>query len=242
VTAVPEIPGREGVSERLRRFVAELPWERESILAFVIAAAAETAPGAKVLDVGAGDAPYAELFEHADYRTSDWAASPHEAARDVDLVASADALPLPDAELDVVLCTQVLEHVPSPAVVARELHRVLRPGGHLYVTVPFVWELHELPHDHWRFTQPGLERLLRDAGFADVEVEPRNDCFTTVAQLLRSLDWVMGRAPDGLDERREHAAASLSELADHVAALAPLDVQRILPLGYQARAARPAGG
>jgi hypothetical protein len=48
----------------------------------------------------------------------------------------------------------------------------------------------------------------------------------------------MGRAPDGLDERREEAAASLAALADHVAALAPLDTRRVFPLGYQARATR----
>src|SRR4051794_17238837 len=100
--------GQAGVSERLRRFVAEAPWERESILAFVERAAAALPAGARVLDVGAGDAPYRELFAHADYRTSDWEHSPHEEATAADHVAPAHDLPAADGELDAVLCTQVL--------------------------------------------------------------------------------------------------------------------------------------
>jgi SAM-dependent methyltransferase len=229
-----------GISESLRRFVAEHAWERESILDFVRAAAAATPAGARVLDVGAGDAPYRELFTHAEYLTSDWEHSPHEDAARADFVAAADALPLPGADVDVVLCTQVLEHVPDPGAVLAELARVLRPGGRVYVTAPLVWELHELPHDYYRYTSASLAYLLRAAGFAEVETAPRNDCFTTVAQLLRNLDSIMGRAPDGLDERREQAAEALSALADEVAALAPLDARRVMPLGFQATATLPA--
>jgi ubiquinone/menaquinone biosynthesis C-methylase UbiE len=229
-----------GVSERLRRFVAEMPWERESIFSFVRRAAGELPPGARVLDVGAGDAPYRELFAHADYRTVDWEESLHPDATHADVVASADAIPLPDGAADAIVCTQVLEHVPEPVVVLRELHRLLVPGGRLYLTAPLAWELHELPHDYYRYTENGLAHLLSAAGFADVRVDPRNDCFTTVAQLMRNLGATMGRAPDGLDERRAEAAAMLVELADRIAVLAPLDARRILPLGYQATARKPA--
>ena len=229
-----------GVSERLRLFIAEMPHERESILHFVAAAAAETSPGAIVLDVGAGDAPYRELFAHADYRTVDWAASPHEDAARVDVVASADAVPLPDGYADAVLCTQVLEHVQEPGAVLAEFHRLLRPGGRLYLTVPLVWELHELPHDYFRYTPASLELLLGNAGFEDVAIEPRNDCFTTLAQLMINVGHAMGRGPDGLDERREEAASVLRELAAQVAELAPLDIAWSLPLGYGTRATRRA--
>jgi SAM-dependent methyltransferase len=241
VTSVEHPPGRAGVSERLRRFVAEAPWERESILAFVERAAASLAPGARVMDVGAGDAPYRELFAHVDYRTSEWEHSVHEDAQAADVIGPAHDLPVGDGELDAVLCTQVLEHVPNPAEVLAELHRLLRPGGTLHVTAPLVWELHELPHDYFRYTGPGLEALLTGAGFEAVVVEPRTDCFTTLAQLMVNAGAAMGRAPDGLDERREAAAAALRELAGDVAALAPLDAARAMPLGYQATARRPGG-
>lgn len=229
-----------GRSEALRAFVTEMPWERESIVAFVAGAAAATPPGAHVIDVGAGDAPYRELFGHTDYVTVDWSETVHEAPDGLDVVASADALPLAAGAADVLLCTQVLEHVAEPAPVLAELRRVLAPGGTLYLTAPLVWEEHELPHDYFRYTRAGLEHLLSAAGFESIEVAPRSDCFTTLAQLLSNARWAMGRAPqDGLDPAREHAAARLLELAEEVAAFAPLDAQHLFPLGYAVRATAP---
>ncbi len=230
--------GQWGISEQLRAFVEQLPHERRSILAFVRGAADSLPPGAVVLDVGAGDAPYRELFDHCEYITTDREASVHEGAREVDLVASGDALPLEDASVDAVLLTQVLEHVPDPGAVLGDAARVLRPAGEVFLTVPFVWELHELPFDFWRFTPASLERLLAGAGFAEITVEARNDCFTTVAQLLRNLQTAMGRAPDGRDQSREAAAELLARAADRIADLAELDVAGILPLGWAARARR----
>jgi SAM-dependent methyltransferase len=231
--------GRLGLSERLRTFVEEMPYERRSILDLMMKAAREIPPGARLADVGAGDSPYRELFVHTDYVAIDWAQSPHEGARQVEIEASADAIPVADGAFDAVLSTQVLEHVPDPAAVVRELHRILRAGGHAYLTVPLVWELHELPHDYFRYTEPGLRHLLESAGFEVLGVAPRNDCFTTLAQLMLNVRHAAGSAPDGLDERREAAAKLLTELAEQVAQLAPLDAQRILPLGYAATARRP---
>lgn len=228
------------VSEELRSFTAEMPWERESILDFVVAVADATPEGTEVLDVGAGDAPYRELFGHARYRTVDWSESLHPRASSSDIVASAEAIPLPDASIDLVLLTQVLEHVPDPKPVLAEQLRLLRPGGRLALTAPLVWELHELPHDYFRYTGPGLERLLATAGFEAVDVRPRNDCFTTLAQLVQNVAFAMGRAPDGRDGQREEAMSGLQALASSLARLTPLDVNWIFPLGYAATASRPA--
>jgi SAM-dependent methyltransferase len=229
-----------GRSEALRRFVAEAPLERQTIASFLTAAAAELPAGARVADVGAGEAPYRELFAHTEYMTIDWAQTIHDGPRaGVDIVAPADQIPVDDASFDGVLLTQVLEHVPEPARVLAELHRVLRPGGRLYLTAPLVWELHELPHDYYRYTDEGLSHLLAAAGFVDLRVDPRNDCFTTLAQLMRNVGWVMGDPDDELKERRAAAREALAELSDAVAALAPLDHERRLPLGYSARATRP---
>ena len=231
-------PRLRGVSEALREFVAELPYERRSIADFVARAAHELAPGSRVLDVGAGDAPYRELFDHVEYVTSDWAQSVHEGARQADVVASADALPVPDASFDAVLLLQVLEHVPDPARVLAELARVLRPGGQITLTAPLAWEQHELPHDYYRYTQPGLEHLLRGAGFGEIAVVARNDSFTTLAQLMANVSWTLGSAPDGLDARRREAGEMLRSLAGQIAELAPLDTTRSLPLGFAATAVR----
>jgi len=228
-----------GVSERLRKFVGEAPYERQPIFDFVAGAAAATTPGARVLDVGAGSAPYRELFQHAEYTTADWAESVHVDGESPDITAAADALPVDDRSFEVVLNTQVLEHVPEPASVLSELYRVLVEGGRLYLTAPLVWELHELPHDYYRYTASGLGHLLGQAGFTEIEIRPRNDCFSTIAQLLLNARWAMGRQAGGLDERREEASALLEQLADQVARLGPLDARWELPLGFTASALRP---
>lgn len=234
----PTNVGRWGVSESLRTFVEEMPYERRSILGFIREVADSLPPGTVVVDLGAGDAPYRELFSHCDYLTTDWEGSVHERASDVDVLAPADALPLEDGSADAVLLTQVLEHVPDPRSVLVEVARLLRAGGGVFMTVPFVWELHELPYDFWRFTPASLERLLSGAGFVEIDVQARNDCFTTLAQLMRNVQWAMGRAPDRRDDERNAAAELLGELADRIAALAPLDVNGILPLGWTAKARR----
>lgn len=208
-------------------------------MGFAMRVARELHADERLLDVGAGDAPYRELFGHLDYLTTDWEESVHEGALEADIVADAAALPVDDASFDAVLLMQVLEHLREPGAVLRELRRVLRPGGALYLTAPLVWELHELPHDFYRYTSGGLDHLLRTAGFEAIEVRPRNDCFTTLAQLMRNLDHVMGRAPDGLDEQRVQAALALRDLADRVAQLAPLDAAWTLPLGYAVKARVP---
>ncbi len=230
--------GQPPVSERLLEFVAEAPWERRGILAFMRYAAGKTPPGARILDVGAGDAPYRELFSHVEYLTLDWENSVHEGARTASFTGSADELPLDDASVDGVLLTQVLEHVRRPAVVLSEIARILRPRATLYATVPFVWELHEEPHDYWRFTTHALSALLADAGLHEVAIEPRTDSLSALAQLMTNVGWSLARHPT--DERTQQAATALRELALEVAELAPLDGRAVLPLGYTIEARRGA--
>jgi SAM-dependent methyltransferase len=208
-------------------------------LDFVMQTAGSMPAGARVLDLGAGDAPYRELFAHVEYTTSDWENSLHEGAAQADLIAAADALPVADGSFDLVLCTQVLEHVPEPDRVLAECFRILAPDGILALTVPLLYELHELPHDYHRFTENGLRRLLSGAGFVDLEVTPRSSGFAAVAQLLLNLRWAMGDAPDGLGEQRRATRELLSRLSEFLAELEPLDVQRSMPLGYCASARRP---
>jgi SAM-dependent methyltransferase len=69
-----------------------------------------------------------------------------------------------------VLCTQVLEHVPEPNKVVAEIHRMLKPGGRLLLTVPAIFPQHGSPGDYWRYTPDGLTFMLRD--FQRVEVQP----------------------------------------------------------------------
>ena len=191
----------------------------------MVRVAAETATGTSVLDIGAGDAPYRELFGHTRYVTTDWGQSMHPGVRSVDVVAPAHALPIEDGSFGLVLCTQVLEHVPEPSAVLGECFRVLEPGGRLALTV-FVDVADALS-------------ALHKAGFVEAMVLPRSDGFTAVAQLLRNLAWTMGDADDGLTDQRAEARELLQRIAAEIAWLAPLDTRQIMPLGYTALARKP---
>jgi SAM-dependent methyltransferase len=226
------------VSPGLRAFIQELPHEREPILAFIRGAAAALPAGSRVLDAGAGDAPYRELFAHCEYVTADWPNSVHAGGRAADVLASLDDLPIEDASFDAAVSTQVVEHVPHPAAVLGELHRVLCTGGTLWLTAPLVWPLHEEPHDFFRYTEHGLRQLLDDAGFVQVEVRPRNGCLATLSQLTALCGHMLGVADDGRSEERRRVIEDLGRLSEQLGRLDGLDSRRILPLGYAARASR----
>lgn len=90
----------------------------------------------------------------------------------VDVVAQAGTLPFPDATFDAVCSEQVLEHVPKPWEMARELLRVTKPGGYIYTAVPFMFPLHPSPKDYSRWTLDGLRSLFEgteeiEAGFVN---------------------------------------------------------------------------
>jgi SAM-dependent methyltransferase len=224
----------QGCSERLQEFIRAAPLERSSIYSFVAEQASLLPVGSRVIDVGAGEAPYRELFAAQSYLTLDRADTPHSGS--VDLNGDADSIPAEADSFDAVLCTQVLEHVAEPRNALREFHRVLRPGGLLIATVPFVWEEHETPFDYYRYTRYGIDHLVCRAGFENVEVRPRTDCFTTLAQLMRNASWAMGAAPDGKDQLRQEAREALELIADAMITLAPLDVNLTMPLGFSVRA------
>ncbi|MGI9184285.1 MAG: class I SAM-dependent methyltransferase [Solirubrobacteraceae bacterium] len=228
-----------GLSPRLREFVDELPEERHTVLAFVSAVASQLPAGTRILDAGAGNAPYRELFAHCDYVTADWENSPHEHAPVVDIHGSLEDLPLADSSFDVVLSTQVLEHVSEPLSVLRELHRITRPGGRVFLTVPLVWELHEEPFDYFRYTPHGVRHLLTAAGFVVESITPRNGYFTTLASLARTATWTIWSTDGGREAERTLVDRLLRGLAAMLPAFDELDEVRRLPLGYACVASRP---
>jgi len=150
---------------------------------------AQDVSGARVLDVGCGDRPYAELFPGA--VGFDVPGNPH-----ADLHGDIDAIPVEEASFDVVLCLQVLEHVPDPAAAVRELHRVVRPGGRVLLTTHGIYPFHPNPDDLWRWTHQGLERLfLTNAEWESVTVRPGAGTVSTVAmQIAHVLDLALKRA------------------------------------------------
>jgi SAM-dependent methyltransferase len=96
----------------------------------------------------------------------------HTADTHSDRIGDVTALPFEDEELDAIVCTEVLEHCADPFKGVDEMHRVLKTGGLLLVTSPFIWPWHGTANypDYWRFTDQGWRHLLR--AFSSVKVEP----------------------------------------------------------------------
>ena len=127
------------------------------------------ATGKRVLDVGCGVKPYYPWFAGAsEYVGVDVGENPH-----ADLQGAVEALPLDDGSFDVVIATQLLEHVVDPAAAVQELHRVTAPGGRVLLSTHGVMVYHPNPVDYWRWTHAGLERLFEDAcEWETVTVDP----------------------------------------------------------------------
>ena len=124
-----------------------------------------------VVDVGCGVAPYRDLFRHAHYIGIERAGGSRfgSAKGGADVLYDGSRLPLADGCVDNVLCNQVLEHIFEPVAFLNELHRVLRPGGRLMLTVPFAWDEHEQPYDYARYSSFGLRYLAGKSGFDVVD-------------------------------------------------------------------------
>jgi SAM-dependent methyltransferase len=132
------------------------------------------------LDIGAGElSRYRKLLPSAGYLKLDV-----QPAAGVHLIGSAEQLPIADAAVDSILCTQVLEHLRRPERAVAEMYRVLKPGGHCLVTVPQTNELHEEPHDYFRYTGYGLRDLFEREGFVTITCEQRGGVFSVTAQVV----------------------------------------------------------
>jgi SAM-dependent methyltransferase len=101
-------------------------------------------------------------------------------------------MPFQNSQFDTALATEVLEHCPKPHMVLKEVYRVLRSEGIFFFTVPFLWPLHEVPYDEFRYTPFSMERLLEEAGFVDIEIKATGGWHASLAQMLGL--WVR-RAP-----------------------------------------------
>ena len=107
------------------------------------------------LNVGAGNSDLGERFQNLELFEGEA----------VDLVGSVENIPSDPEQYDVVVAQEVIEHVADPTTALAEISRVLKPGGMVYLQVPFMIGYHPCPNDYWRFTEQGLLILLKRGGF-----------------------------------------------------------------------------
>ena len=138
----------------------------------------------RVLDAGAGDTRYRSLFEGRHYVGVDAAIGKGLEYARLDALSNLEALPFADQTFDAALCMNVLEHVRHPDLCLQEICRVLKPGGMLYLMVPFFAREHQLPHDYYRYTSFGIRYLMERSGFRMEYVRPIGGYFRVLASIL----------------------------------------------------------
>ena len=162
----------------------------------------------KLLDLGCGKAPLYGFYEPyaEEVLCTDWPSSLH---GDVFLDFASDlnvGIPLPDRVVDTVILSDVLEHIFRPAVLLAEVRRVLRPGGVLLINTPFVYWVHEAPHDFFRYTQYAFHRMAAEADF---EIE----CIDAIGGTMLCIADILGKRIQLIPPFGHSVAAWLQRLA-----------------------------
>ena len=140
----------------------------------------------RTLDVGCGNKPYEHLYASSEYIGLEYDTPENRAAKRADYFYDGETFPFEDASFDSVVATEVFEHVFNPDRFLDEVHRVLRPGGMLLMTMPFVWDEHEQPHDFARYSSFGIRHLLEKHGFEVLEQRKSVDDVRAIFQLINA--------------------------------------------------------
>lgn len=141
----------------------------------------------KVVDLGCGDMPYKEMIlsqkRVTDYISIDWPGTKYY-HNQPNFFWDGITIPLENESVDCVLLTEVIEHLDNPTAVLKEIRRILRPGGIVTGTTPFIWPLHEVPNDMHRLSPFGVKRIMADAGYTSYEVTGMGGWRTAFAQFM----------------------------------------------------------
>ncbi len=150
--------------------------------------------GQRVLDAGAGEAGHSKYFSRQRYVAVDLAIG--DAQWDyskLNAIADLTALPFANSSFDACINIVTLEHLRDPAHALLEIARTLSSTGRLLLVAPHEWEVHQSPHDFYRYTRHGLEHLFTTAGFADYTIEPVGGYFRLLGRrLLNGLQFFPG--------------------------------------------------
>jgi SAM-dependent methyltransferase len=142
----------------------------------------------KVLDSGCGIMPYKKLILE-NKGISSYIGLDIDSAIDYnnikpDFYWDGINMPFENETFDVVISTEVIEHIFNLDIYLNEVKRILKPGGVFFFTVPFLMSLHEVPHDYYRYTPYSLEIIFKRAGFSDIKIKPMGGYNAAMAQMI----------------------------------------------------------
>lgn len=141
-----------------------------------------------LLDSGCGSMPYKKMILSnsavTNYTGLDIESSLNYEDIQADYLWDGKKMPFSDSSFNVVISTEVLEHVSDPDAYLAEVKRVLKPGGMFFFTVPFLMSLHEVPHDYYRYTPFALEMMFKRNDFADIKIKAMGGYHAAMAQML----------------------------------------------------------
>jgi SAM-dependent methyltransferase len=149
----------------------------------------------RLLDIGCGQMPYKKyILENSgveEYVGLDIATHLDYNSVRPDITWNGKEIPSEPKVFDCAIATEVLEHVHEPNLFFAEVFRVLKKGSVFFFTTPFLWPLHEVPCDEYRFTPFSIDRLLKDAGFSQVTIQSLGGWDASLAQMIGL--WILRR-------------------------------------------------
>jgi glycosyltransferase involved in cell wall biosynthesis/sulfatase maturation enzyme AslB (radical SAM superfamily)/predicted SAM-dependent methyltransferase len=168
----------------------------------------EVLPGfhGTLLDLGCGEMPYKNFIlsnsKVDNYIGLDIENPIYQKEVKPDLFWDGKKIPLEDNSVNCVVATEFFEHVPYPEEIMSEIMRVLKPSGILFFTVPFIWSLHSIPNDEYRYTPFALERMLKKNRFTEIDLKPLGGWDASLAQVIGL--WVR-RKPMSDEDRKAYS-------------------------------------
>ncbi len=160
----------------------------------------ELPAGLRLLDAGAGEQQYKKFCTHLKYVSQDFAQYDGKGDNiglqmgawdnsNLDIIGDITDIPEPDGSFDVILCTEVFEHLPNPVLAIQEFSRLLKQGGQLIITAPYCSLTHFAPyHYSTGFNRYYYEKHFADNGLKTVSIEANGNYFEYIAQEVRRIE------------------------------------------------------